>query len=102
LRPAGILFDRLMEFRYPADFAKLKRADWDRWVKRIDQETQAWLNDSMRWTPAVGAPQAQIPRRRPPAILGDSHPRALSSLPDRSRTHTRRTAVRCGIRSRHA
>ena len=53
LRPAGILFDRLMEARYPADFAKLKPADWDRWVKRIDEETQAWLRDSTRWTPAV-------------------------------------------------
>lgn len=52
LRPAADVADRLLHVRYPDDHDRYTRSDWDRWLREVNQEADAWVFDDQRWTAA--------------------------------------------------
>lgn len=52
LRPFGLVSDRLLDIRYPEDFAELEWEDWTRWLDSMQEESEAWITNDGLWTPA--------------------------------------------------
>lgn len=53
LRPFGLVSDRLMDSRYPEDFAELERADWMAWLNSMQEESEAWITNDALWAPVT-------------------------------------------------
>lgn len=51
LRPASLVSDRLLDVRYPENFADYASSDWDRWITKVNAEADEWMVDAARWTP---------------------------------------------------
>jgi len=50
LRPLGLVSDRLLDTRYPEDYASYTRSDWERWVREVQREAEGLIADDARWT----------------------------------------------------